>query len=171
MSISFRSTTYSWNRSGCRSYQHPSKYRYPYLRMCIQMYTCVWSVIDTTHVCYTCMSAWVWYAFSIHTLMCIYIYIYICSHMRQNVLVTIHTVSRYMYITSITPVCAMGESNKPLRMARSAFSGRKTGSGLNGRKVGVHWRWWFQWWICLKTWFFKVSQQRDPNIWRYIMLI
>lgn len=36
----------------------------------------------------------------------------------------------------------MGESNQPLRMARSAFSGRKTGSGLNGRKVGVHWRRW-----------------------------
>lgn len=144
---------------------HPSTFIHIYAcaYKCTHVFACV---INTTHV-FT--RAWVHECdmrFQLHTSMCIYVYI--CSHMHQNVLVTTHTIQIYIYIyiTRITPVCH-GWIEPTFGWLYCSVFGRKTGSGLNGRRWGFTEDGGFQWWICLKHDFQSFKKQRDPKIWRY----
>lgn len=104
----------------------------------------------------------------IHTSMCIYVYLFICSHMRQNVLATNHTVSRYIYIyiTSITPGVPWVNRTNPFGWLVQRFRGGRRAPGSTGERWGFTEDGGFQWWICLEKDFqsFKVKRSKNMKI-------
>ena len=94
----------------------------------------------------------------------VYICIYMQSYASKCTCYNSHN-SRYIYIyiTSITPVCH-GCFWTNLRMGSFSVFGAEDGLRAQRAKVGVHWRWWFQWWICVKHDFQGFTAKRSKNM-------